>query len=101
MSQKQTPSGPLVRIETIILKSRGGGNLAGTFEVRTFEESRGVEMNAPTRSHEALVYSPSAAGMRWAPSQLAPGQKLGEPKALFKKLDESVIEKEVGKLGKS
>lgn len=76
------------------------GNLAGTFEIKTFEESKGDNSNGPKRSHEALVYSPPAAGGRWAPSQLAPGQKLGEPKALYKKLDESVIEKEVEKLGK-
>ncbi len=68
------------------------GNLAGTFEIKTFQES--------SRSHEALVYSPPDAGVQWAPSRLAAGQKLGEPKALFKKLDESVVEKEVAKLGK-
>ncbi len=68
------------------------GNLAGTLEIKTFEES--------TRAHEALVYAPPTANAHWAPSRLAPGQKLGEPKALFKKLDESVIEKEVSKLGK-
>ncbi len=69
------------------------GDLAGTFDIKTFEEE--------TRSHEVLVYSPPTANARWSPSQLAPGQKLGEPKALFKKLDESVVEKEVSKLGKS
>jgi methionyl-tRNA synthetase len=77
------------------------GNLTGTFEIKTFEERRSVELNAPTHSHQALAYSPPTAsmGVRWAPSQLSPGQRLGEPKALFKKLDESVIEKEVSKLG--
>jgi methionyl-tRNA synthetase len=85
------------------------GDIAGTFEIKTFEEGRGVHSNAPTsaitptRSHEALVYSPPPVppGGGWAPSQLAPGQRLGEPKALFKKLDESVVDKEVAKLGKS
>lgn len=68
------------------------GNLAGTLEIKTFDEE--------TRSHEALVYSPATGNARWEPSRLVPGQALGEPKALFKKLDESVIEKETGKLGK-
>lgn len=94
------------------------GDLAGTFEIKTFDEGTGeVHLplralpdsyaallegpNAPSKTHEALVYSPpNAKGAGWAPSQLAPGQKLGEPKALFKKLDESVIELEVSKLGK-
>ncbi len=68
------------------------GDLVGTFEIKTFQEQ--------ARSHEALVYHKPRVIARWAPSQLAPGQKLREPKALFKKLDESVVAKEVAKLGK-
>jgi hypothetical protein len=45
------------------------------------------------------VYTPPTARAAWAPSTLAPGQKLGEPKALFKKLDESIVDREVSKLG--
>ena len=76
-----------------ILLSRADGDLTGTFEIKTFKEQ--------TRSHEALVYYAPTAGAQWAPSQLAPGQKLGEPKALFKKLDESEIAKQVSKLGRA
>jgi methionyl-tRNA synthetase len=84
------------------------GDIAGTFQIRSFGEGEGVHSNGPAGaitpagSHEALVYSPpnGAAGASWAPSRLAPGQRLGEPKALFKKLDESVIEREVAKLGR-
>ncbi|MCK6584533.1 MAG: methionine--tRNA ligase [Anaerolineales bacterium] len=36
----------------------------------------------------------------WKPSELKPGQKLNQPAPLFKKLDESVIEEERGRLGK-
>ncbi len=67
-------------------------DLAGTFEVRTFQES--------TRRHLALLYLPPPRGAGWTPSALRGGEALGEPKALFKKLDESVIELEVSKLGK-
>jgi methionyl-tRNA synthetase len=76
------------------------GDLAGTFSIKTFEESTHAKDAGQARSHEALVYSPPTAGARWAPSELAPRQKLREPKALFKKLDESVIGKETSKLGK-
>lgn len=68
------------------------GDLAGSFEVRTLHEK--------TRSHLALMYIPPTAQATWQPSVLPPGQPLGEPKALFKKLDESVIERETSKLGK-
>ncbi|MBI4674694.1 MAG: methionine--tRNA ligase [Chloroflexi bacterium] len=68
------------------------GDLAGTFEFRRFEEE--------TRSHEALTYIAPTANARWAPSVLQGGELLGEPKALFKKLDESIVELETAKLGK-
>ncbi|MBI4786297.1 MAG: methionine--tRNA ligase [Chloroflexi bacterium] len=68
------------------------GDLLGKLEVKTFEES--------TRAHKALVYEPGDNSQKWAPSQLAPGQRLGEPKALFKKFDEKIAEEEKAKLGK-
>lgn len=67
-------------------------DLAGTFEITTFQET--------TRSHLALLYQPPQTEARWTPSALRGGELLGEPKALFKKLDESVIELETSKLGK-
>ena len=67
------------------------GDLAGVPYIETYDES--------TRSHEALAYRKPTAEAKWAPSQLKAGQKLGEPKALFKKLDESVVAREVAKLG--
>jgi methionyl-tRNA synthetase len=36
---------------------------------------------------------------RWEPSALPIGQKLGQPTPLFKKLDESVVEQELARLG--
>ncbi len=68
------------------------GDLLGTIKIETFHES--------TRSHQAAVYVPGKHAQKWAPSQLPPGQRLGEPKALFKKLDEKVAEEERAKLGK-
>jgi methionyl-tRNA synthetase len=50
--------------------------------------------------HSVLRYSPEAAGGRWESSQLTPGQALREPKPLFRKLDESIVEEERGRLGK-
>ncbi len=68
------------------------GDLLGTFEVKTFQES--------TRAHQALIYTPGKNDQKWEPSKLPPGQKLGTPKALFKKLDEKIAEEEKAKLGK-
>lgn len=68
-------------------------DLAGTFETRTIAEE--------TRDHLVLTYIPPKTNAGWKPSELRGGELLGEPKALFKKLDESVIEVETAKLGKA
>lgn len=67
-------------------------DLAGTFETRTIQES--------TRPHLVMLYQPPQTNAGWQPSTLRGGEPLGEPKALFKKLDESVIAVETAKLGK-
>ncbi len=69
------------------------GDLLGNLKIETFKES--------SRSHTALVYEPGKHSQKWAPSKLAAGQPLREPKPLFKKLDEKVAEEERAKLGKS
>jgi methionyl-tRNA synthetase len=68
------------------------GDLLGKLEIKTFQES--------ARSHTAVVYEPGKHTQKWTPSQLAAGQKLREPKALFRKLDEKIAEEEKAKLGK-
>ncbi len=68
-------------------------DLAGSFKVKTFEEE--------TRPHLAMLYLPPKTQAQWKPSELKGGEPLGEPKALFKKLDESIIELETSKLGKA
>ena len=67
-------------------------NLLGEFDTPTFHEDSGA--------HEALVYRDLGVGDRWQPSALRPGQKLREPKPLFKKLDVKIVEEEKERLGK-
>ncbi len=66
-------------------------NLFGAFDTPTFTES--------ASEHEALGYRDSGSGERWQPSQLQAGQKLREPKPLFKKLDAKIVEEEKSRLG--
>jgi methionyl-tRNA synthetase len=68
------------------------GLLFGQSYTATFEEEEG-------RVHEALCYDSSGATGEWKASRLPPGQALRQPKPLFKKLDESVIEEERARLG--
>jgi len=67
------------------------GQLFGQQVIATYQEA--------TRSHEALTYDASAATGRWEPSELPPGQKLGEITALFTKLDDTIIDEERARLG--
>ena len=51
--------------------------------------------------HEVLRYRDGAnPGAAWRPSDLAPGTPLNQPAPLFRKLDDSLAEEELGKLGK-
>jgi len=68
--------------------------LFGRSYTATFEEEGG-------RVHEALCYDDSEATGEWKPSNLPPDQLLREPKPLFGKLDESVIEEELARIGTS
>src|SRR5574341_1467444 len=71
------------------------------FEGQLFGELRIETYHEPKRgAHEALVYDGACAIGRWEPQRLPPGQKLREPVALFKKLDDSIVEEEVARLGK-
>ncbi|MBI5302325.1 MAG: methionine--tRNA ligase [Chloroflexi bacterium] len=68
------------------------GDLLGAVKIKTFHEL--------SRDHTAAVYEPGIHTQEWKPSQLLPGQRLREPKALFKKFDEKIAEEEKAKLGK-
>jgi methionyl-tRNA synthetase len=67
------------------------GALFGDLRIEEFRESQG--------SHGALTYDGSGAIGRWERSELAPGQPLREPKALFVKLEPEIIEQERAYLG--
>ena len=67
------------------------GYIAGPLEFRAVEEEDG-------RSHEILTGEYRSWVGSWEPSELAPGQALQEPRPLFKKLDESVVEEELARM---
>jgi methionyl-tRNA synthetase len=69
------------------------------YEGQLFGTQHMVEYQEETRSHQALTYDHSGAIGTWTPSELPPGQVLHKPAPLFKKLDESVVEKEYAQLG--
>jgi methionyl-tRNA synthetase len=68
------------------------GSLFGKQSVETIEDELGT--------HTVLRYHPETATGKWVASQLPAGQHMREPRALFKKLDESIIAEERLKLGK-
>jgi methionyl-tRNA synthetase len=67
------------------------GSLMGESRIESFDEDG--------KTHQALVYDLPTAKVSWAPSSLPAGQALNEPKPLFKKLDESIVEEELARLG--
>jgi methionyl-tRNA synthetase len=68
------------------------GQIAGPLEFRTFAEEDGS-------SHRVLTGDYERWAGRWAPSRLPPGQPLREPKPLFKKLDEKIVQEELARMG--
>jgi methionyl-tRNA synthetase len=69
------------------------GRLLGESVIREFEEERGC--------HRALCYEDMGATGRWAPSELPVGQRLRPPQPLFSKLEESIVEEELARLGRT
>jgi methionyl-tRNA synthetase len=68
-----------------------GGWLAGPLVFRKVEEEDGEEHTVLTGDYESWVGE-------WQPSDLPPGQKLGEPEPLFRKLDAGIVEEELRRL---
>jgi methionyl-tRNA synthetase len=66
------------------------GWLAGPLEFREIDEDG--------RKHEVLTGDYTTWVGSWQPSELQPGQTLQEPRQLFKKLDESVVEEELARM---
>jgi methionyl-tRNA synthetase len=69
------------------------GTIAGELEFRTVEED--------DSSHEVLTGDYDAWIGEWKPSELPPGQKLREPRPLFKKLDPEIAEAELERMEKA
>jgi methionyl-tRNA synthetase len=69
------------------------GTIAGQPQFRTIEEEG--------RSHEVLTGDYAGSVGEWRPSELAPGQKLREPRPLFKKLDPKIVDEELARMEKA
>jgi methionyl-tRNA synthetase len=67
------------------------GFIAGPLVFREVEEEDG-------RKHEILTGDYRSWVGSWSPSELRPGQALQEPRPLFKKLDDSVVEEELARM---
>jgi methionyl-tRNA synthetase len=67
------------------------GWIAGPLDYRNVEEEGG-------RIHQVLTGDYAAWIGSWAPSELPPGQALAQPRPLFQKLDESVVEEELARM---
>jgi methionyl-tRNA synthetase len=67
------------------------GYIAGPLEFRTMTEDDGSQHRVLTGDYTGWVG-------HWQPATLPIGQQLREPKALFKKLDEQVIEEELARM---
>jgi methionyl-tRNA synthetase len=67
------------------------GLLSGPLELREVTEEGG-------EAHVVLTGDYGSWAGRWEPSRLAPGQALQEPRPLFRKLDESLVEEELERM---
>ncbi len=64
-----------------------------------FGEQRVEEYQETSKTHVALTYDGSKAVGVWQRAEIPAGRQLPKPKPLFKKLDESVAEAELARLG--
>jgi methionyl-tRNA synthetase len=69
------------------------GDIMGRQYVETLQDARGT--------HQALRYDGEGLELEWVPSQLPAGQVLRKPRPLFKKLDDSIVEEELARLGRA
>jgi methionyl-tRNA synthetase len=65
-----------------------------------FGEQKIVTIEEEQRTHGVLTYDASRANGHWVHSELKPGQRLGKPVPLYKKLDDSIVEQERGRLSR-
>jgi methionyl-tRNA synthetase len=69
------------------------GTIAGELEFRTVEEEGG--------SHEVLTGDYETWIGEWKPSELVPGQRLHEPRPLFRKLETEIVDAELARMEKA
>ncbi len=69
------------------------------YSTRLFGEQHIESVVEENRAHDVLRYDHSSAAGAWEPSQLPPGQPLQDPKPLFVKLDDDIIDQERARLG--
>jgi methionyl-tRNA synthetase len=69
------------------------GNLFGEQIIMTYEE--------PSRSHVALTYDGSQAVGSWTRELVPAGRQLPKPSPLFRRLEPSVAEEELARLGQA
>jgi methionyl-tRNA synthetase len=67
------------------------GSIAGEQRIESYREA--------AKTHLALTFDASTLTERWESSQLPAGQALAPPRPLFKKLDESIVEEELARMG--
>ena len=67
------------------------GDLFGQQVVKEYAES--------SRSHAALTYDGATAVGQWSRTEIPVGRALPKPQPLFKKLDQSIVEDELARLG--
>jgi methionyl-tRNA synthetase len=67
------------------------GQIAGPTELRDVAEEDGSVHRVLTGDYESWVG-------RWEPSRLEPGQRVDEPRPLFKKLDPGVVDEELARM---
>lgn len=65
-----------------------------------FGQQRVEEYRETSKSHVALTYDGATAVGRWQREEIPAGRQLPKPKPLFKRLDESVAEEELSRLGR-
>lgn len=71
------------------------------YDTPLFGEQYIEEVKDDLGTHNVIRYRPGAeSGPKWQPSKLEPNKETRQPGPLFKKLEESVIEEERGRLGK-
>jgi methionyl-tRNA synthetase len=67
------------------------GQLFGEQKLETYQEANS--------SHIALTYDPAPAVGQWQRHEIPIGRQLPKPTPLFKKLDQSIVEEELARLG--